>query len=801
MQGRRDRRNLCGEFMTTLYRKLLRDLLHMRGQATAIALVIACGVASFVAMRSMYRSLLRSQAEYYTQYRFADVFCELKRAPNGAAERIREIAGVAQVEPRVVMDVTLDVPGLKEPAVGRLISIAPKQTRGLNTLFLRRGRYVLPESDNEVIASEAFAKANQLEPGSQIQAVINGRWQKLTIVGIALSPEYIYEISGGTSVFPDNKRFGVLWMSADALESALNMKGAFNSIVVSLQPHTNEADVIAQMDRILDRYGSLGAYGRSDQTSHRFITDEIAQNRISATVIPAIFLVVAALLVHLSFSRLVDMQRSEIAVIKAFGYSNWQVGMHYVQFSMLVAAAGYILGCSIGFYFGIRLASLYAEFYRFPILIYRPEIRTFLWAGLITAVTAVTGAAAAVRRAVSLPPAEAMRPEPPAQFRSRITERMNVKWISPALRMMLRNLERRPWRALASAFAICCSIMMVVVEFGMLDSLHRVMELQFRDVQREDITVTLNEAHSARARFDLAHLTGVIRSEPFRAVPVRLRYQHRWRKTTLLGLKRDSELRLIVDQNGNRIPIPPNGILISSTLATLLHVAPGQKLSVQLLEGRRTVHELLLTGTVDDVLGTSAYMNLYALNRMMEEGHSVSGALLQVDPDKEKNLYLQLKRLPAVAAVSVKNAVVTSFKETIDRSMNLSIGTLMVFASVIAMGMIDNGARIALSERARELATLRVLGFTQREITFILLGEQALITLAALPFGFVAGYALCAVLVARLQTELYRMPLVVRPASYAWAFLIVLFAAVASGILVSRRIARLDMVSVLKARE
>lgn len=306
--------------MGTLHRKLFRDLFHMRGQAAAIALVIACGVASFVSMRAMYLSLLRSQTDYYTQYRFADVFAELKRAPNWVAEHIREIPGVAQAETRVVMDVTLDVPGLQEPAIGRMISIPVRQAQQLNTLFLHKGRYLSPNAGNEVIASEAFANANKLELGSELQAVINGRWQKLRVVGIALSPEYIYEIRGGGSLFPDNKRFGVLWMSAETLEPALNMKGAFNSITVSLLPGASEEDVISQMDRELDSYGTLGAYGRSDQLSHRFISNEISQNRITATIIPAIFLAVAALLVHLSFTRLVNTQRSEIAVIKAFGF-------------------------------------------------------------------------------------------------------------------------------------------------------------------------------------------------------------------------------------------------------------------------------------------------------------------------------------------------------------------------------------------------------------------------------------------------------------------------------------------------
>lgn len=787
--------------MAMLHRKLVRDLLHIRGQAIAILLVIACGVAAFVAMRAMYQSLLQSQSDYYARYRFADVFAELKRAPDSVASSIRAIPGVAQVQPRVIMDVTVNVPGLKEPAVGRLISMPAEDSSALNALFLRKGRFIAARAATEVVASEAFAAANHLQLGSTLQAIIHGRWQQLTIVGIALSPEYIYEIRGGGSVLPDNRRFGVLWMSPEALQAALDMKGAFNSVAISLRPHASEPEVLASVDRILDRYGCLGSYGRQDQISHRFISDEITQNRISAMVIPAIFLVVAALLVHLSFSRLVNMQRSEIAVIKAFGFTSLKVATHYVQFSLLIASVGYLLGCFVGWTFGIRLAALYAEFYRFPILKYRPDLSIFLWAGIICSITAVGGALAPALHAAALPPAEAMRPESPQQFRPSLMDRLNVHLHSAALRMIFRNLERRPWRALASAFAICTAIMIVVVEFGMFNSLDRILQLQFHYTQREDITVTFNEARSAGVRQELAHLPGVIASEPFRVVPVRLHFAHRSRKTSLLGLASDSHMRLMIDQQGRQALMPPDGLVLSTTLAQLLHVAPGECVQVQILEGRRLVRNLPVSALVDEPLGTSAYMEMHALNRLLQEDGSISGAYLQVDTAMQPVLYQRLKTLAAIAAVTVKNTTVESFRQTIRRSMSLSLGTLILFASIIAAGMIYNGARIALSERARELATLRILGFTRQEITSILLGEQALITLFALPFGFLAGYGLSALLAARLQTELYRMPLVVRPTSYAWAFLMVLFSAILSGILVGRRIAHLDMISVLKSRE
>ncbi|HEX7959385.1 MAG TPA: ABC transporter permease, partial [Terriglobales bacterium] len=432
--------------MTVIHQKLVRDFFHLRGQVIAIAFVIACGVASFITMGSMYRSLLRSQADYYAQYRFADLFAELKRAPESAKLELSRIPGVAQVQTRVIVDATLDVPGLKEPAVGRLISIPSRPMPMLNDLFMRRGRYVLPEEADEVIASEAFAQANHLEVGSELHAVINGRWKRLVIAGIALSPEYIYEIRGGAALFPDNKRFGVLWISRDVLGPAFNMDDAFNSIAVTMLPGASQPEVIARIDRVLERYGGLGTYGRADQISHRFISDEISQNRIMAKVIPTIFLSVAALLVYFVLTRLVSTQRSDIAIIKAFGYSNADVGFHYIELTLLIVILGYVLGCGIGWYFGLKLTALYANFYRFPILTYHPDSVVFFWAALISVAAAVSGALGAVKRAAKLPPAEAMRPDAPAHFRPMLIDRLGLRVLSPAVSMIIRNLERRPWK-------------------------------------------------------------------------------------------------------------------------------------------------------------------------------------------------------------------------------------------------------------------------------------------------------------------------------------------------------------------
>ncbi len=788
--------------MATLHRKLFRDLMQLRGQVIAVALVVACGVASYVSMRSTYISLLSTQQSYYSEYRFADAFAQLKRAPEALAARLGRIPGVAAVQTRVVMDVIIDVPGLAEPAVGRLLSIPGRRTPMLNDLCLRRGRYVEPGVDDEVIASEAFAVANKLDVGSSLQAVMNGRWKRLRIVGIAISPEYIYEIRGGGSVFPDNRRFGVLWMDRDVLGSVFNMEGGFNDVTLATAPGAKLEDVIGRVDQLLEPYGGLGAYGREDQLSHSFISDEIAQNRISSNVVPAIFVGVAAFLVHIVLSRLVKTQRMQIAIIKAFGYSNQDVGLHYFELALISVLGGIVLGTAVGWYFGAKLTALYAEFYRFPVLQFKIGPMIVAQAALITLAGAALGALDAVRTAVSLPPAEAMRPEPPARYQLGFFEKIGIfRGLSPAVRMIVRNLGRRPVRAALSVLAISCSVAILVIDFGLFDSMSRMIEIQFRSVQREDVMVILNEPRDDRARLELARLPGVLLAEPFRAVPARLRFEHHNHRTLILGLNEEHELRRVLDKKLENVAVPQKGILLTSKLAELLDVKPGQVITVEVLEGKRPVRELVVAGLADEMLGLSAYMQRDALNQLMREGGTISGAFLKVDGKREAELYALLKRTPGVGAVVIRQAALDSFRETINRSLALSLTTLIVFASIIAIGMIYNAARIALSERTSELASLRILGFTRREISVLLLGEQAVLTLLAIPFGYLLGYAVCALLAQQLQTELYRLPLLIKAATYAWSFIIVAVSAFFSGLLVQRKLNRLDLVAVLKSRE
>ncbi|PZD70906.1 hypothetical protein C1752_08681 [Acaryochloris thomasi RCC1774] len=787
--------------MTSLDQKLLRDLLHLKGQLVAISLIVACGIACLVSMLSAYDSLQLSQQTYYDRYRFADVFVQLKRAPDSLAARIAEIPGVQQVQTRVVVDVNLDVPKLAEPATGRLIAIPEQQMPILNDLFIRKGQYIEPGQREQVLVSEVFAQANNLEIGDTLGAVINERWQQLRIVGVALSPEYVYEIRG-TELFPDNQRFGVMWMGREALGTAFDLDGAFNDVALSLMPGTNQSEVIFRLDQLLEPYGGLGAYPREDQISHQFINSEIESLAASAVMLPIIFLGIAAFLLNLVLARLVSTQRDQIAVLKAFGYSNLAVGLHYVKLVLAITILGAGLGTALGVWFGAAITENYARFYHFPVLEYRAGFNVVAIAIQVSVGAAVLGTLTAVKQAVSLPPAEAMRPEPPAVYRATILERVGLqRFLSPVGQIIVRNLERRWIQAALAIIGIAAAVAILVIGRYFEDATNYIVEVQFRQVQRDDVTLVFNEPLSGRARYELKQLPGVLQAESFRAIPARLRFQHQTHLTGLTGLEPQGELRRLLDQDLHPVPLPSNGVVLTTKLAEILGVNVGDPLTVEVLEGERPIRTVPVVGLVDELIGLGAYMDIHAINTLMREGQTVSGAYLSVDSYHLSKLYAELKETPAVASVALRERVIEEFDKTIAESFTIFTTVLVIFASVIAFGVVYNVARIALSERGRELATLRIIGFTKAEIAVILLGEQAIVTALAIPLGCGIGFGLAALITQAYDWELFRFPLIVTPASYAFAFFVITIAALGSGWLIRRQLNHLDLIAVLKTRE
>lgn len=787
--------------MAVLDRKLLRDLWALRGQALAIALVIAGGVATYVMAANTMHALRTSRAIYYRDYRFADVFCTLRRAPEKLRGRIAALPGVQAVETRVVGFATLDVAGYSDPVMGQFVSLPDRGEPVLNRLYLRKGRWVDPLQDDEVLVHEAFAEAHRLQPGDSFWATMRGKRRRLRVAGIALSPEFIYAVQPG-AVIPDFRAFGVFWMRRKALAHAYELEGSFNDLVIRLSPGANAREVIDRLDSLLTPYGGLGAYERTDQVSHRYLTEEFHQLENMARIFPAIVIAVAAFLLNVVVGRLIATQREQIAILKAFGYRNRVIVLHYVKFVCIIVALGTSVGVALGLRLGRGLSNLYMEFYRLPFLLYSAQPGPILIAAAASAAAALLATIATVIRAASLPPAQAMQPPAPAKYRQSILERFGLgRWLAPPSRMILRNLERRPLKAALSMIGIAsaCSILIVGGFFD--DAIDYLVHVQFRLGRRDDLALTFIDPTSRRAAFDLRRLPGVEWVEPFRSVPVRMRSEHRSYRTYIRGISEPSSLYLLLDRQLRELRPPEEGVLLTDHLAKILRVSPGEWVTVEVLEGERPVRRVPVAGLVREWVGVAGYMKLGALNRLLREGPTITGALLLVDEAQAREVNERLKQIPRVAATGAREKALRNFYETMADQLLIFAFFNTLLASVIVFGVVYNSARIAFSERARELATLRVLGFTRGEVSYILLGELALLTLLALPLGFLLGRLLCAYLVTTLPTDLYRVPLVINPSTYAMAASVVLASSMISAWTVRYKLDRLDLVAVLKTKE
>lgn len=787
--------------MSPLNAKLGRDLWHMKGQALAIALVIATGVMMLVMMTGLVNSLSETKRAYYERYRLADVYAPVVRAPDRLMDHITALPGVASAEARVTGTALVNLPGLAVPVQARALSLPDRGETALNALFLTDGRRLDRDRPDEILLLESFAKAHNLRPGDALQATMNGARRTFDIVGLAQSPEFLYVTAPGELV-PDDARFGVIWMSRSALAAAYGMSGAFNEALVGLERGASEPAVFAGIDRVLDPYGGLGAYGLADQLSDQFVTQEIAGLEAASTSVPPLFLAVAAFLLYIVIGRMVQSEREEIGLMKAFGYSNIEVGAHYLKLVLVIAVGGAILGSLFGIAAGRALIGVYLIYFKFPFLVFQLDPASFVIGFAVSVLAASAGGALVLRQVFALTPAAAMRPPAPADYSrtGRIGAAFN-RYLDQPSRMVLRRLTRQPGRMLGAVVGLACGMGLSVAMISIFASFESTVDLTFSVVDRSDVTVSFTHAVSDKTVFELARMDGVLSVEPTRSVPAILRNGRLSHRGALTGMADAPRLYRALDANQGAIALRPEGIVLSSALADKLDLRPGQMLSVEVRTGAQPVLNLPVVQIADTLLGAPAYLPLDALNRVLGEPGRVSGAFLSIDSAKADAIYARLKDMPTVAGVSLKAQAQDAFKRMMNEGAGATRYVMAALAFIITFGIVYNSARIAQAERARDLASLRVIGFTKGEAAFVLLGELAVVTLAALPLGGALGYGVSILIAEAYSTEIYQIPALFDPPSYGAAVLVVVGAALASGLAVKRDLDRTDLVATLKTRE
>ena len=787
--------------MSPLDRKLLRDLARIKGQAIAIGAVVGVGVLLMVMMTGLIASLTETKKAYYERYRLAEIFAPVARAPERMAARLASLPGVTTVETRVTGSALVDLAGQALPAQAIAVSLPDRGRPALNDVYLIQGRFPEAGRPDEILLLDSFAAAHGLTPGATVAATMNGALREFRIVGLARSPEFLYATPPG-ELYPDDTRFAVIWLNRSALAAAYDMDGAFNEALLSLSRAASEDAVLDAADRLLAPFGAVGAYPLADQFSNRFVSEEISGLHVTVRTVPPLFLAVAAFLLNIVIGRMVQAEREEIGLLKAFGYTNGEVGAHYFKLVLAIATGGAVAGCLAGIAAGRAMVEVYTQFFKFPFLVFRLDPSAFVIGLSVSIAAASAGGFLVVRRVFALAPAEAMRPPaPPDYSRSGRIGRKLGRLLDQPTRMVLRRLTRQPGRMAGAMLGIACGM---ALSAGML-SIHagfaRTIELTFGVIDRSDVTVTFTHALSGDTLFDLRRIPGVIRAEPVRQVPVVFRNGRVEHSGTLTGLSVGADLYRALDDRAAAIPLPAEGVVLSRTLARVLGAEAGDTLTVDVREGRQPVLSLPVAAISDTLVGAPAYMQLDALGRALGEPGRVSGAYLTVDRARSDAIFAHLKDLPSVAGVARKSDARAAVERIMDSGAGATRYVMAVMAFVITFGIVYNAARIAFAERARDLAALRVIGFSKAEAAFVLLGELAVVTLVALPVGAALGHGLSFAIAAGFSTELYQIPAGIDRTSAGLAAAVVLVAATISGVAVKRGLDGIDLVGVLKTRE
>jgi putative ABC transport system permease protein len=792
--------------VSVLDRKLLRELRASWLLLTAIMGIIAVGVACYVSMGGAYHNLNEAKRRYYRQCRMADFWIDLKKVPLAELDALAELPGVAAIRPRIGFYATVDLAEVIKPLNGLVLSLPNRREPVINDIVLERGGYFSDRRENEVIVSKAFAARHGLKPGDWIRLVLGNRRQELFIVGTAISSEFVYLMSPG-ALAPDPEHFGVFYLKHTYAEDVFDFDGAANQVVGRLAPQAQDRprEFLGRAERLLDPYGVFATTPLENQPSNKMLSQEIQGLWVFAIIMPCIFLAVAALVLNVLLRRLAQQQRTVVGTLKALGYSDRQVFVHFLKFGLAVGLLGGLAGCALGYWMAGGFTRMYREFYEFPELNNRFYPGLLAVSVLISLACAVVGSLQGAWSVLRLKPAEAMRPKAPKTGGAILLERVGWLWsqLSSGWRMVLRDVVRARARMAAGVFATAMGSAVLVTGFMMAAASRYMVDYQFKWILRSDLDLTFKDEQSEDALLEAARLPGVDLAEPILNVSCTFVNGPYRRKGAITGIAPGARLTVPRDREAVPIPIPSTGLVMTRKLAEVLHLDRGDLVTVQPVKGLRRERRVPVLRISDSFLGTAVYADVHYLARLIHEEMALSGVQLGIDRDPRhtESLYRELKRMPALQAVSARRDTVDNLEKILVEAMGVFIRGLVAFAGVVFLGSVLNASLISLSERQREVATLRVLGYGPWQIGGLLLRESMIVTLTGTILGMPVGYGLSVITSIAYDTELFRFPVVSTPGTWIWTLVLaVVFGLLAHGV-VQIVVHRMDWLEALQAKE
>ncbi|TYP53254.1 ABC transporter permease [Thermosediminibacter litoriperuensis] len=786
-----------------LWQKMIRDLKENKGSYIACTVVIVMGLLVFTAFSTVVGSLRASQQKFYEEQNFADGFIKVQAIPQNEVKNLERIDGIKEIQGRLVKEVIVLKPGTRENVYLRLVSVDPGMANPVNGVLLIRGRPLDDDSMNVWIDNK-FSEANNLDLNSKIEIIAGGKVRTLTVTGVGNSPEFVYTLRTPEDVYPSPETFGIAFIPIKAIEKLFPDEKYFNELVFTLKPGADYEKVKEELENSLKPYGVKSIIPRAEQMSHMLLDLELKSLESISKAMPVMFLSVAGMILYITLKRLIELQRGQIGILKAEGFTSGEILFHYMSYALTIGLTGGLTGSILGAVLSYPLTSMYQEFFNLPGFRGRFSPSLILLGVLLSLSFSLIAGYQGCKKVLALEPAEAIRPPAPIRGRRIFLEKIGFLWKTLNVQgmMAVRNLSRNTGRSLFIFLGILFCFTITTFTWSANDVTQKMLFDQYEKVEVYDVKITLaRPLDQKKALRELEAHPGVSYAEPMAEVPVTLK--NRWLKkdTVVLGLPRDGRLYNILDKKYNKIAPPKNGILLSERLSELLNAGVGTKLTVESpMKTGEKEGVLEVVGIIPQYVGVNAYMELGALQEFLNHKGLVTSIMLRVDQEAIDPLRQKYMSSEYISSIDERSQRLNRFKE-----MMASYGSMLYIYALIGVligfAIIYSSSVISMSERSRELASMMVLGMTQEEVVSVVTFEQWCIGLPALIAGIPASKLMMAGLSRVVSSDMFTMP-----DSLTFSSLILSFAVTAFSIWIAqkaaaRKVRSLNPVEVLKARE
>ncbi len=783
--------------MKKLDTKLIRSIKNSKGQFISITIMIVLALTIYVSLSMVGDNLYSSIYHYYDITNFGDIFVEVSRIPQNAIDKLTSIEGVEMAQGRISVDVPLRVKDPSEKVNVRIVSIPDEEIR-INDLYTLDGEK-LGKNPRTTVVLQQFFDGRKMALGEIITPYIGGTEYSLEVIGVVGSPEYIYLMENEQALLPAPDKFGVIYISEEFAQMVLGYQGSYNEVMIKIdEEQLNRIDSI--MDEIedeLDRYGVRRITKRDDQLSHSMMMQEVESLEAMSGAITFIFLMVAAVIINIMLSRMVKRDRTSIGVMKAIGYTNMDILIHYAKYSISMGLIGSFIGILLSIPLSKVFTDLYIMYMNVPVFGMKIYYEYFVYGILLTSIFCILSGFFGARSVLKINPSESMRPEAPKSGKRIWLEKVKFIWnrITFSWKMVIRNIFRNKRRALFLVGGIALTYAISMVPIYMSTIFNTMFDLQYGQFQTMDYNIDFVVPMNKNVTLEVLQLIDSDHIEPKAEIPFEL--SRGWRKetTSVIALSSDTKFFNFKDENGLDFTIPERGIVLSQILAKLLDVQVGDEIVIKSYFPDKDDKAIKVVGIVEQYLGSNAYMDINQMYELLEEKDLVTGVLLNSNDDVVTKLK-DVKNIRQIQSLQDMRESLLEFMDMIIASMSI----MLIFGGVLGFAIVYNVTTVSINERIMEFSSLRVLGFDKNQIYRLVTRENSLMTVFGILLGIPLGYGMCVGLSTAVSTEIYSIPIMITPGTYIISAIATIIFITIAQLATIRKIHNINFMEALKNR-